>query len=339
MDHGDHGDHMDHMDHMDHGAIGRRADGSYYYTHGAWLGHVVPGTFFVLWGLWWTVATFDSYIKACAANKRFESRAWYKVFFGPAWLRQVPLEPLIKVILPFFGALGELWLGHESYRALKTADGKFLVDNINDWQHSCMYLSFMLSGVIDLVGHYGSLPKDTEHSFLSLAFISQGLLLVFHLKGPSIEIIVHLILVIQIFATFVALMVEGAKRDVLVVAVLRPILTLLQGVWWIQTAQIMYVSDPAYDPEYMGGTMMAPAVFVFHLLWVSAAVAFLLLGMRWYYSRFIFEKDICFTSEASRHQYPSSYTIGQKNRMRDDHGIYTLTDHRDMDLNIEMASA
>lgn len=35
------------MEH-DHGAVLRHADGTYYYTHGAWLGHVVPGSFFVV---------------------------------------------------------------------------------------------------------------------------------------------------------------------------------------------------------------------------------------------------------------------------------------------------
>ena len=38
-------------------------------------------------------------------------------------------------------------------------------------------------------------------AFLSLAFLSEGLLLVFHLKGPRVEIMVHLILVLQVFAT------------------------------------------------------------------------------------------------------------------------------------------
>ena len=32
----------------DHGAVLRHEDGTYYYTHGAWLGHVVPGSFFVV---------------------------------------------------------------------------------------------------------------------------------------------------------------------------------------------------------------------------------------------------------------------------------------------------
>ncbi len=38
-------------------------------------------------------------------------------------------------------------------------------------------------------------------AFLALSFMSEGLLLVFHLKGPRVEILVHLILVLQVFAT------------------------------------------------------------------------------------------------------------------------------------------
>ena len=37
--------------------------------------------------------------------------------------------------------------------------------NINEWQHSAMYVAFLLSGVVDLVGFYmppGTLPVGTE---------------------------------------------------------------------------------------------------------------------------------------------------------------------------------
>lgn len=139
------GDKMD----MSHGAVGRNPDGSYFYTHGAFTGHVVPGTFFLvrgggprespggsaparaggprltaaalapppqLWGLWWTIALFINYLRAAAARKPFASRGWWLVPGGPAALQRLPLEPIVKIVLPFFGALGELWLGHESYR-------------------------------------------------------------------------------------------------------------------------------------------------------------------------------------------------------------------------------
>ena len=50
-------------------------------------------------------------------------------------------------------------------RTLHGADGRFIVDNINEWQHSAMYLAFLISGAVDLVGFYappGTLPPGTE---------------------------------------------------------------------------------------------------------------------------------------------------------------------------------
>lgn len=292
-------DHSGHAGNDAHGSVGRNPDGSYYYTHGAFLGHIVPGFFFAIWGLWWLVAAFDSYLTALAHSRKFTSRSWYFLFFGPVWLRRIPLEPILKMVLPFFGALGELWLGHESWRRLIAEDGKFVVDNINDWQHSTMYLAFIISGFMDLVGFYSHLPVDGELGFLCLAFLAQGLLLVFHLKGPVIEILVHLILVLQVFATVVAILAEGCHKKNIIFASLRPILTLLQGIWWIQVAFIMFTADPAYDPDYMGGSMMVPAVFVFHLLWVTAAAMILLLVMRSIYSR-SHGREISFVSRQPR---------------------------------------
>jgi hypothetical protein len=271
-----------------HNVISRRPDGSYYYTHGAFLGHIVPGTFFIIWGTWWLIATFHYYLRAAAARRQFTCRSWYPVFFGPEWLRSVPLEPLVKITLPFFGVLGELWLGHESWRTLHAPDGKFVTDNINDWQHSTMYSTFMTSGAVDLIGHFLDAPPGTERAFLGLAYLSQFLLLVFHLKGPPIEIMVHLILALQVGSTVVAICVEAASPRSIVVATLRPVLTLLQGVWWIQTAYIMYVSDPAFDPEEMGGTMMTPVLLVAHMLWVSFAS---LIRKFWRKLVLIFEKE------------------------------------------------
>lgn len=51
-----------------------------------------------------------------------------------------------------------------------------------------MYLAFMVSGVIDLVGHRRRLPAGMEQCFLALAFLVEGILLGFHLKGPDFEV-------------------------------------------------------------------------------------------------------------------------------------------------------
>ncbi|EFN55136.1 hypothetical protein CHLNCDRAFT_134206 [Chlorella variabilis] len=219
-------------------SVGRRADGSYYYFHGGFDGHIVPGCFFIVWGLWWAITTYAHYMQCLAARRGFRARGWQLLPFGLRRLRRLPLEPFVKLCLPLVGILGELWLGHESYRRLYGPDGRF-TDNMNDWQHSTMYASFMASGLVDLLAHYCGAPPSTELAFLSLAFLSEGLLLVFHLKGPRVEIMVHLILVLQVFATVVAILAEMAKPRSILAASARPWLTILQGAW----------SEPQWDPE------------------------------------------------------------------------------------------
>ncbi|GAB4813862.1 hypothetical protein N2152v2_000908 [Parachlorella kessleri] len=273
-----------------HNSVGRNPDGSYYYIHGAFLGHVVPGTFFIVWGTWWMVAGFQFYLVSLANKQSFKSRSWYRWPWAPRVIQQLPLEPIVKVVLPSLGILGELWAGHESYRQLLADNGTFQVDNLNDWQHSTMYLAFVTSGVVDLLGHFTQrLPAGTEHGFLSLAFVVQLLLLVFHLKGPGIEIMVHLILALQarhrVAGIVVATFAEVAHPQSILMASVRPYLTILQGVWWIQTAYIMYVSDPKWDPDSMAGTMMAPVVLAVHMLWIAFASLSVLLVMRVLYER------------------------------------------------------
>ncbi|KAL4445297.1 hypothetical protein ABPG77_011122 [Micractinium sp. CCAP 211/92] len=280
-DHASHNGGMEGMDMSKYmGSVERLPNGGYHYPHGAFLGHVVPGAFFLVWGFWWTVATFATYVQCLAARRGFQTRAWRLLPWGPPRLRSLPLEPVIKILLPACGILGEIWLGHESWRNLYASDGKFYTDNLNDWQHSTMYLSFMASGVVDLLGHYVGAPRGAELAFLALSFMSEGLLLVFHLKGPRVEILVHLILVLQVFSTVVAIFVELGAPSSILAASARPWLTMLQGAWWIQTAYIMYKSAPQWDPDYMGSGMMVPVPFVLWSLGIAFFMFCLLLAFK-----------------------------------------------------------
>lgn len=47
-------------------------------------------------------------------------------------------------------------------RQLYHSDGKFETENLNDWQHSTMYASFMASGLVDLLGFYFGAPHSAE---------------------------------------------------------------------------------------------------------------------------------------------------------------------------------
>ena len=47
-------------------------------------------------------------------------------------------------------------------RHLYEPDGHFTDHHIQDWQHSAMYLAFMLAGFIDLMAYYTQLPSGID---------------------------------------------------------------------------------------------------------------------------------------------------------------------------------
>ena len=44
-----------------------------------------------------------------------------------------------------------------------------------DWQHSAMYLAFLLSGCVDLLCHYADVPSGIDHVSLGGCVASLGL--------------------------------------------------------------------------------------------------------------------------------------------------------------------
>lgn len=320
------------MGQMDHGpSVFQNPDGSYYYTHGAFLGHIVPGTMFVILGLWWMFSLYSEFLRCTLRRRPFASRTWYYLPVGSKAVRRLPLEPLLKMLLPFLGILGELWLGHPSWRNLKEPDGKFVVDNINDWQHSAMYLAFITSGTIDLLSTMTKLPYGTDRAFIGLAFLVQGILLVFHLKGPSVEIILHLILVLIIFSTVIAIIAEGCAPRSLLIGSIRPYAVLLQGVWWIHLAHMMYRSNQAWNPFYMGSAMMAPAAFVLDMLWVAVFSVLVLICMRILFVK-LTGQEISFEGN-----YPPAAPGSMADAARATKGAFAL-DENDMGMTLEMSS-
>ena len=47
-------------------------------------------------------------------------------------------------------------------RHLYEPDGHFTEHHLQDWQHSAMYLAFMLAGFIDLMAFYTQLPAGID---------------------------------------------------------------------------------------------------------------------------------------------------------------------------------
>lgn len=90
------------------------SDGSmvHRHKHGSLPGHALPGSFFLMWGMWWFANIVSIQIHRVQHRKDFTSRSYYH----SSYLSKLPLEPLAKLVLPFIGILGELWLSHGRWR-------------------------------------------------------------------------------------------------------------------------------------------------------------------------------------------------------------------------------
>ena len=112
---------------------------------------------------------------------------------------------------------------------------------------------------------------------MALAFVVEGMLLGFHLKGTPLDIRVHLLLVLSVAACALAVIAEAAQPASMLLSSIRSYTVLLQGMWWCQAGRILYCGNPAwqYSEDYMGGLMFLPVVFVTHML--AAAFGLLLV--------------------------------------------------------------
>ena len=78
---------------------------------GSFIGHVVPGTFFGLFGLWWTWAVFHRYFmcqKVALANGDRKNARWRNtISFNSSCCPKVPIEGILKIVAVIIGMLGE----------------------------------------------------------------------------------------------------------------------------------------------------------------------------------------------------------------------------------------
>jgi hypothetical protein len=84
--------------------------GEAYHAHGGYFGHVLPGLMFLLWSSWWTLNLMARWLHCTKTKRQFVSRAWF------LWKGRGLIEPILKIVLPSFGILVELRLGHKAWR-------------------------------------------------------------------------------------------------------------------------------------------------------------------------------------------------------------------------------
>ncbi|XP_056586602.1 transmembrane protein 45B [Triplophysa dalaica] len=230
-------------------------------------GHALPGTFFLLFGLWWS-------IKYSFRQKRRKERLGDRdnqtltLLFNRIDL----IEGVLKIFFAFVGIMAEQFVPDGPHAHLYK-DGWVKLMN---WQHSTMYLFFLISGIADVLS-VSSLPVPVglDRLSLSLALFVEGFLFYFHVHNrPPLDQHIHSLLLVAVFGGAASTLLEVFKRNNPVLELLRCSLAILQGTWFYQIGFVLYpLSGPQWNLEEHGNIMFITMCFCWHY-----AVALLIVG-------------------------------------------------------------
>lgn len=148
---------------------------------GTFIGHLIPGIIFTIWGLWWL------WELAGSGRPRVPGEPVERSLFPPglkilAFLVALPLE------MPNAG-----WEP---------------MDWVMGWHHITGYLGFALSGLVDLAARRGLLSYRATYFALAAAAFNGALLFFGHGNAPGVEGSAHNLLMSLFFAVAIFSVLE-----------------------------------------------------------------------------------------------------------------------------------
>ncbi|XP_060643648.2 transmembrane protein 45B-like [Anolis sagrei] len=229
-------------------------------------GHALPGSFFLLFGLWWP-AKFALKHYSMKRNKKGRAHRSFD--------HLEIIEGAVKVIFAVIGILGEQFVPDGPHLYLYTRDPWSWVKMMN-WQHCTMYLFFVLSGVVDVLTYCPArLPLGLDRLMLAIALFVEGVLLYFHVQNrPMLDQHIHALLLIAIFATSASILLEIFLRDNVILELLRTTLCFVQGTWFWQIGFVLYppFGGPTWDEADHENMMFITMCFCWHIAVAIAMV-------------------------------------------------------------------
>ena len=238
---------------------------------GSLAGHVLPGVIFLIYGINWLVLSIITHLKHSTRQQKSsklkrESASFFKYKHDHGLSRKsyiplpfsprIPVEPIIKIILPSVGIVAEFFFDVVDGRLVATTYSAFRKDGTFGGQgklhHITMYSAFLLSGVLDLVSLCVKLPKHTTQLFLSIAFWVEGILFYFHTGGRAdFNVEIHFTLTVVIFFCAVVSMLRMVQTTNLFINISLAFGILLQGTWFIQAGVALF---PPSGKAWVQGT-------------------------------------------------------------------------------------
>uniref|UniRef100_A0A8C5RZY2 Transmembrane protein 45A n=1 Tax=Laticauda laticaudata TaxID=8630 RepID=A0A8C5RZY2_LATLA len=221
---------------------------------GNFKGHALPGSFFLLFGLWWSVKYPFRYFYQKRKNIYLSSKAGFQ--------RLEFTEAIIKVVFALIGMMAEQFVPDGPHLKLYSNEKKQW-NYLMNWQHATMYLFYGISGLVDIVTHSTNLlPEALDRMMLSLAVFVEGFLFYYHIHGRSmLDFHVHQLLLITIFGGALCIFLEVFFHNSIVLEMFRTSLCILHGSWlW----QVNMPYSPSHAHRTRSNFLKIPPLFPMH---------------------------------------------------------------------------
>lgn len=268
---------------------------------GTFKGHALPGTFFIMFAVWWTIQMCHKNLTCRRKKIPFTSTPTYPCACLCGRIKSWPIEPLVKLFFTSIGISLEIYTGvHDE-----------VFNTPENAQHSTMFFFFLLTGVADLLLYF-RLPvlKDLDYICMIMAVAIEGILFNFHLRGRDpLDTLIHTLLVYTIVVNLLVVVAEMKWRNNFHIAIARTYFIFLQGTWFWQIGFILYNPLPGakeWDPENHHSHLIATMYFTWHcgavfitMLIIGGCVACFHKKFRFYNNTEIDMKPLMNSSETS----------------------------------------
>ncbi|XP_070808524.1 transmembrane protein 45B-like [Pituophis catenifer annectens] len=221
-------------------------------------GHILPGCFFILFGLWWSVKYPLKHISRTPKKNSHVQRNIKHLEI---------IEGAVKVFFALVGLFADQFVPNGPHLYLYSGQPHHWVKLMN-WQHSTMYLFFLISGAVDIVTYSSTLmPAGLDRFMLGIALFVEGFLFKYHIsQRPMLDQHVHSMLLIAIFAGVATCFIQVFVHDNMILDLFAVCLALLQGTWLWQIGFVLYPpwGGPEWDLNDHSNLMFITMCFCWH---------------------------------------------------------------------------